>query len=64
MAESTTHKRMYNVVDIYLDRKGLLWILDNGDKDEGDAVVKNNGGSKVFAVDVLTNDVIPKSGEY
>lgn len=55
---STAYKWMYNVIDIYLDRKGLLWILDNGDKDGGNVVVKNYAGSKVLAVDVNTDEVI------
>lgn len=59
-SESSAYKRMFNVIDIYLDRKGLLWILDNGDKDEGNVVVKNYVGSKVLAVDVHTNEVISK----
>lgn len=51
-------KRVNNVVDAYLDAKGLLWALDNGDSDEDGAVTRNAAKAKVFAVNVRTDEVI------
>lgn len=51
-------KRINNVIDVYLDQKGLLWALDNGDMDDGGILIKKGSKAKVFAVDVHTDDVI------
>lgn len=56
--QTPVSKRINNVIDVYLDHKGLLWALDNGDMDNGGALIKKGGKTKVFAVDVHTDDVI------
>lgn len=56
-AQSNAWKRVNNVIDVYLDAKGRLWALDNGESDEDGAVVKNAGNAKVFAIDVRTDEV-------